>query len=161
MKLWPCCIIAISLFLAGCDNGEKERQEIMKSLDDQNKVLDAQILANAMVHIEMVRGAAARAHAELDLMNGGSVYQIKKAQCQSSVFVDGHPAGAVTGCAKHTRYGQTTVDESDFIFSLPPKQDGGAYTITIKKNGYKNFQTDVKPQEKHGYVTLDAVMEKS
>jgi hypothetical protein len=77
-----------------------------------------------------------RAQAEQDLRIGGSVYEIKKAPCQSTVYADGHFAGTVSGCAKHTRFAQTTVDEPECLLSLAPKKSGGAYTLTVKKSGY-------------------------
>jgi hypothetical protein len=161
MRFACACVIAVCLALGGCDNGAKQREEISKALDEENKRLDARLLELAVERIEIVHGHLARLQAELDLMKGGSIYQIEKAPCQSLVFVDGHPAGKVTGCDTHTRYGQTTVDDPYCIFSLPPKNDGDAYSITVKKAGYKDFQLSVKPQEKHGYVRIEAPMQKS
>ena len=164
MRIGLLCLVAIGLSLVACDSRKEAaeaRAEINKALEEENKQLDARLLELAIERVELVHGRVARLQAELDVMKGGSIYQIEKAPCESSVYVDGHTAGRVTGCDKHTRYGQTTVDEPYCIFSLPPKNDGTAYTIVVKKSGYKNFQMEVKPQDKHGYVTVDATMQKS
>ncbi len=146
--------------LAGCDNGAKAREEIHQQLDVANKELDARLLATMLETVELIEGRAARLHAEVDLAEGGSLYEIKNAPCGATVYVDSHRAGTVFGCERSVRFGQTTVSESSYLVSIPPKKNGSSYVLSVKKNGFKAFQQEVKPQEKHGFVEVDATMQK-
>src|SRR5262249_25645624 len=151
-----------SIILAGSTyDHKKAHDESNETLNEAEQQLDAKINQNAVERIRLRRGEAARLHAQIDLDEGGSVFKIKNAPCQSTVYVDGHLAGTVWGCEKTTRYGQTEVSESEFLVSIPPKKDKTPYVLSVKHKGFKTFEQQVlKPDDKRGLVEVDAAMQK-
>src|SRR5260221_12933308 len=107
-------IIICCLLITGCNDKQEEiaqaQNEQRMRQEDETLMIRRRMIDLVVQRLGMERGVDEEARAKLDLMNGGSVYEIKQAPCQSTVYVDGHFVGPVSGCAKHTRYGQTTVD---------------------------------------------------
>jgi hypothetical protein len=156
-------IFLCSIAFGGCSHKEEKNssEQLKEDIEIYNRRAEAQIVNLVLQRMEITQGHIARLQAELDLTKGGSLFEIKKAPCGAGVFVDGHLAGTVYGCRKSDRFGQTEVSESDFLVSIPPKQDKKPYVLSLKKPGYKTFATEVlKPGDKRGFVELEAPMDK-